>query len=309
MDTADPSGVVAAGTILWRTALGTAEYIGGLDQGTPLGVLSTPILDRTANPPTLYITAADASDVWQAFAIDVTSGEVLSGWPVRIDLAKVSSLDVNGPVGGVAPPMAPASVESQRAALALSNGVLYLGFASYYDGAIGWMVAVDVSSKSILASFSGSPALVTPPPDDPGNFASAGMWGAGGPAVARDGRIFVTTGNSPAGSAASRGVWGNSLLAFNPNLTLSATYSPFNYCLMDLGDTDFGGSSPSLLDLDPTLTSTPHLAVLGGKQGVVYLVDRDHLGGTVARPACDAVAATEDPSSDTSLFGPDVHPE
>lgn len=308
VDTALGDGVVPAGTILWRTQLAHPEYV-PVDQGTPLGVLSTPILDRSTTPPTLYVTSADASDTWRVYALDLSSGAVLAGWPVAIDREKVSALDGNGPPGGVAPPMAPPSIESQRAALALSNGVLFIGFASYYDGAIGWMVAVDVNAKSIVASFSGSPALVNPPSNDASNFASAGMWGPGGPAVGSDGRVFVTTGNSPASSIASPGVWGNSLLSFNPNLTLSGTYSPFNYCLMDLGDTDLGGSSPSLIDLDPSLTSTPHLAVLGGKQGVVYLVDRDHLGGTAARPACVPVAATEDPSSDTSLFGPDLHSE
>ena len=130
------------------------------------------------------------------------------------------------------------------------------------------------------------------------------MWGAGGPALASDGRIYVTTGNSPSDDVGAPGVWGNSLLAFNPDLSLAATYSPFNYCLMDLGDTDLAGSSPIVFDVDPSLTATPRLATFGGKQGVVYLVDRDHLGGSlVARPACDLDAGSGVPSGDNSLYG------
>jgi hypothetical protein len=204
--------------------------------------------------------------------------------------------------------MATALRQSQRTALLLSpdGGTLYLGFASYYDGAIGWMVTVDVRSQRITASFSGGPVL--PPegsdPSNHDNVASGGMWAAGGPAIASDGRIFITTGNSPPFSYGSSRVWGNSLLGWTPDLTLSATYSPWNYCLLDKGDTDLGGSSPVVFDVDPSRTSTPHLAAFGSKQGVVYLVDRDHPGGSLGgRPACDPDAGFDDPSTDTSLYG------
>jgi hypothetical protein len=74
---------------------------------------------------------------------------------------------------------------------------------------------------------------------------------------------------------------------------------------MDAGDTDLAGSTPVSFDVDPSRTATPHLAVFGGKQGVIYLVDRDKLGGdTSARPACDPDPAKSDPSADASLFGP-----
>jgi hypothetical protein len=74
---------------------------------------------------------------------------------------------------------------------------------------------------------------------------------------------------------------------------------------MDAGDTDLGGSSPLVFDVDPARTSTPHLAAFGGKQGVLYLADRDALGGsTTTRPACNSIAANDDPSTDASLFGP-----
>jgi hypothetical protein len=314
VDAPAPGGfVVQAGTILWRAQVGTPAYVPALDHGTPLGVLSTPILDLAASPPTLYVTAVDATAGWQVFALDARSGAILPGWPVAIAPAVVGALDRNVPPGGPPPAMAAATVASQRSALQLSQdgATLFVPFGSYYDGAIGWMVAVDVRSHRVAASFSGSPVVPTPDPSDPANLASAGMWGAGGVALASDGRAFITTGNSPHGSAGAPGVWGNSLLAFEPDLTLSATYSPFNYCLLDLGDTDLGGSSPVVFDVDPSLTSTPHLATFGGKQGVVYLVDRDHLGGsTTARPACDSAnPASNLPSSDTSLYGPDRRPQ
>jgi hypothetical protein len=206
--------------------------------------------------------------------------------------------------------MSAPSVQSQRAALALANGMLYVGFGAYYDGGIGWIVAVDVAARKVAASFSGAQTNPLPTANDPSNAASGGMWGAGGPAIASDGRLFMTTGNSPEESLSTPGVWGNSVLAWNPDLTLSATYSPFNYCLMDEGDTDLAGSSPVVFDVDPSLTSTPHLATFGGKQGVVYLVDRDHLGGSlVAREHCDPNAANDVPSTDLSLYSSTLLPQ
>jgi hypothetical protein len=129
------------------------------------------------------------------------------------------------------------------------------------------------------------------------------MWGAGGAAIEADGRVYTTTGNSPEDSAAAPGVWGNSLLEFRPPLTFAASYTPFNYCFLDRGDTDVGGSSPALFDLDSASTSTPHLMTFGSKQGDVYLVDRDALGASDRRPPCDPSTPPR-PDSDRSLLGP-----
>jgi hypothetical protein len=302
------SGVVPAGTILWRTSLGAPVVVKQFDGCTALGVLSTPIVDTAASPPTLYVTAA-SDQGWQAFALDVTSGAVLPGWPAPIDPQRVGDVDRNRAPDAAPPAMGGTDRISQRTALALSpDGVtLYMGFASYFDGAIGWMVALDVRTRTVAASFSGDTRqLAVGPPTDMWNVASGGMWAAGGPSVDRDGRILMSTGNSPAAAVAAPGVWGNSVLSWSGDLALTSTYSPFNYCLMDMGDTDLGGSSPIVFDVDPSLTSTPHLAVFGGKQGVVYLVDRDHLGGsTVGRPPCGTDIDAADPSTDTSLFGPE----
>lgn len=263
-----------------------------LDAGPYAGLRESVLYAATTNDWVYAIAAADAR---APGGFVVQAGTVL--WRARVG----SPGYVPGLDHGTPPALQ----------LLQDGSTLFVPFGSYYDGAIGWMVAVDVRGHRVAASFSGSPTIPTPDPADPGNLASAGMWGAGGVALASDGRAFITTGNSPHGSAAAPRVWGNSLLAFEPDLTLSATYSPFNYCLLDEGDTDLGGSSPVVFDVDPSLTSTPHLATFGGKQGVVYLVDRDHLGGTTTgRPACDGTnPALDHPSSDTSLYGPDVRPQ
>jgi hypothetical protein len=94
---------------------------------------------------------------------------------------------------------------------------------------------------------------------------------------------------------------GASLLRWTPNLQLTGTYTPFNYHLMDIADTDLAGSSPIVLpDLDPSTTSTPHLIAFGGKQGNLYLLARDHMPGSlVQRQPADG-----GPRDDRSLLPP-----
>ncbi len=304
--------LVEPGTILWKANVGApSQPLRNLD-GVPFGILSTPFIDTNAIPPRMYVTCADAQAGWRASALDITTGDVLPGWPVSIDDPSLERVNQNPPRKPTdRATMADFHIMSQRAALNVSptGSLLYVAFGSYFDGAIGWMVAIDTASPRVVASFSGASTNVPPPAVPPttgeANLASAGMWGAGGAAIDGDGRVFTTTGNSPEDSGPEPGVWGNSVLQFKAPLALEHSYSPFNYCLLDKGDTDLGGSSPVVFDLDPAVTSTPHLVTFGGKQGTVYLVERDKFAGsTNARPPCD-VNAPPSPSTDTSLLPPD----
>lgn len=303
------AGPVEPGRILWHAHLGEPSQPLRSSDGVPLGILSTPVVDLRGGAPRLYVTCADASAGWRAFALELGSGAVVDGWPVALSSTSIQAANRNGGDAGRAT-FADFHAMSQRAALNVSGDGhhLYAAFGSYFDGAIGWMVSIDTEGARIEASFSGSPVDVSAPPTTAGeaNLASAGMWGAGGPAVAPDGHVFETTGNSPPEAAAQPGVWGNSLLRWSPPLTLDATYSPFNYCSLDGGDTDLGGGSPLVFDLDPATTSTPHLVAFGGKQGNLYLADRDALGGGLDRRGpCDP-SHSGSPAGDRSLFGPEV---
>lgn len=288
---------VNAGTILWRTRLGQPSS--KLDGGVTVGVLGTPVIDRNVRPARLYVTT-DVTDAggrnWKVFALDLGTGSVLPGWPVTINDTTLAPINRNGPTT-----FEPASAMSQRGALTLSadGKNLYVPFGAYGAGGAGWMVTLDTSKPALASAFAGAPTTVA--------FANGGMWGSGGPAVDSAGTVYETTGNSPAGSSNAPNVWGNSLLAWKPGtpLALSGTYSPWNHCQMDQYDTDLGGDSPTVVDLDPATTSTPHLIVFGGKQGNAYLLDRDHLPGRLDhRPLCST-----DSSTDTSLLPPGNQPQ
>jgi hypothetical protein len=280
--------IIRAGTVVWQTPLGTPAVVPALDGGVLLGVLSTPTMDLALDPPRLYVTAMDAAAGWRAFALDLGSGRVLPGWPLSIDESGLASINANGPAR-----FAAATRMSQRGALNLSprGDLLYVVFGGRGPG---WIVAIDTRRPRILAAFGVAPGE--------GEASSGGMWSAGGPAVDSRGRVYMTTGNSRGRSLDTPRVWGSSLLQWSPTLRLSGTYTPFNYCVLDQHNMDLGASSPVLLpDLDPAATATPRLLAFGGKQGTVYLVDRDRLpGGLDHRPPC-----LTDASTDASLLPPE----
>jgi hypothetical protein len=293
--------VVPAGTTLWRADLVNPDIPPRLDSrldgepkfgGIAVGTLATPVLDRATE--TLYVTAMDAGTdgalpSWKLFALDTASGSVRPGWPVVFSPDAVKVKNTNGPASFDPD----ARVLSQRSALVLSpdGSRVYVAFGGYWDEAVGWIVAVDTRAKAIAASFSGAPDPAT-------GHANAGMWGPGGPAIDDAGRVYVTTGNSPenAGPNGTPRTWGNSLVRLTPELALESVYTPYDYCALDGRDVDIAGSSPVLLP--------PGLVALGGKAGVVYLLDRDTMPAAgLGRASC--AKTWEDAATDVSLLPPD----
>ncbi len=279
-----------AGQILWRAKVSDAAPLERLDQGVPMGVLSTPVIDPERG--LLYVSAHDARFGWRLHALALDSGRERAGWPVSIHDDALAAVNTNGPARFHA-----ASTMSQRGALTLSPGgdQVYVAFGTFWGSGVGWLVAVDTEQAAIASAFSSAPSLE--------EESSGGIWGSAGPSVDAEGRVWATTGNSPPGTYDTPRVWGNALLQLGADLQLERSYAPFNYCILDDGNMDLGASQPLLLSPLPG-AATPNLVAFGGKQGVVYLVDADALpeAGS-ARPPCSS-----DPASDRSLLGPTGRP-
>jgi hypothetical protein len=291
---------VPAGTILWKTSLGPPVVV-PFDGGVPLGILGTPVIDGMATRPRLYVAstvASKSSSDWEVFALDLGGGSIISGWPVTINDTALAPTNRNGRAR-----FQNATAMSQRGALNLSpdGSVLYVPFGAYNDGGVGWMVSISTAVPRLLSAFSSAPSTVA--------IANGGMWGSGGLALDKSGKVYQTTGNSPADSGPALSVWGQSLVVWSAGsgpLDLLSSYTPFNYCQLDLSDTDLGGDSPVIIpDLDPARTATPYLLAFGSKQGNAYLVDRTNIrGGTSGRHPCSTDAA-----SDRSLLPPNPQPQ
>ena len=284
-----------AGRILWRRELNTP--IPTLDGNLPIGVLGTPTIDLKTTPPRLYVASADATQGWQVFALDITTGAILPGWPLTISDAALGPINQNGPAKFQA-----TTEMSQRGGLNLSpdGKLLYVPFGGYNDHAAGWMIAVDTVTPALASAFAAAPST---------DFqANGGMWASGGPAVDEQGNVYSTTGNTTTSVTDTPGYWTQSVLKWGPGtpLQLAGTYTPWNYCQMDAADADLsGGAAVVLPDLGANNTSTPHLITFGGKQGNQYLVDRDQMpGGLTGHAACSS-----DPATEKSLVPPGMQPQ
>jgi fibronectin type 3 domain-containing protein len=98
-----------------------------------------------------------------------------------------------------------------------------------------------------------------------------------------DGLTF-TVQNAPGGPN-GREV-GESVVKLNPNqlqadreMTVTDSFTPFNWRELNIADNDLGSGAVMLLPDAAGSTLHPHLAVETGKTGQIYLVDRDHMGG------------------------------
>jgi len=260
---------------LWSASLsdgGTSDPIA--DYGctgthyTEIGIMGTPVIDL--GKTTLYVVAKAVTGTGDnavrnssLHALDITTGNELLGGPVIITGSVPSS---NG--SGTFKPI----FQMQRPALLLQNGVLYIGFGGNgcdvyaYNG---WLFAYNAQTLQQEAAF-----LVTP------DGTRASIWqGGSGPAVDEDGYIYVATANGTYDGPAGGNDFGDTVLKMGWNGDVFGVvdyFTPYNQKLLATADLDLGSSGPLVLPDQPGLY--PHELVAGGKQGTLYLVNRDAMG-------------------------------
>src|ERR1700693_4438592 len=167
-------------------------------------------------------------------------------------------------------------LENQRAGLLLLNGVIYIGFASHCDTRPyhGWILSYNAATLLRMGAYAATP-----------NGADSGIWMSGA-GLASDGTdIFVATGNGtfdaltpPYNTSMDFGDDIIRLGATNGQLTPKDAFTPFNQMYLSSQDLDQGSGGVLLLP-DQSLGGHPHLLVQVGKDGNIYLLDRDNLGG------------------------------
>ena len=262
-------------TPLWQTSFtGTSVAAvpcgdtGSCEISPVIGITGTPVIDGTSN--TLYVVAftkESGSYFQRLHALDITSGAEKFGGPVVIQ-ASVPGTG-SGSSGGTIPfnPL----IQNQRSALLLSNGVVYIAWASFGDLNLyhGWVMGYGATTLAQASVFN-----VTP------NGSQGGIWqSAGGLSADSSGNIFLLTGNGTFDANMSGGVdYGDSFLKLTTSSGLSVGdyFSPYNELTLEDDDGDLGSSAGLIL---PTQSGTHPDEITGaGKQGTIYLVDRDNMG-------------------------------
>lgn len=155
----------------------------------------------------------------------------------------------------------------------LLNGAVYIGFGSNgcdVDAYHGWLFAYSASTLQQLGVFN-----VTP------QGAQGALWNSGGgPAVDSEGFIYISTANGTYDFSMGGTDFGDSFLKLSQvqnGFAVQDYFTPYNQSI--LGSTDLDLGSGGLVILPDQTGAHPHEVVGGGKQGTLYLVDRDHMGG------------------------------
>lgn len=253
-----------ASTPLWSTSIGPPVPLPDPRIGTghkeiehEVGVVSTPVISPKHNA--LYVVGTvETPDILHSIhALDLATGQEKFGGPVVISGSAQGTGDgsVNGSITFTS------HLQIQRAALLLANGNVYIAFAAYGDRPPyhGWVFAYSADTLQGVASYNTTP-----------NGRGGGIWQAGqGPSADGNNCLYFLTGNGTFLSDGS--ALGDSFVKLQPDLTLADWFSPFNNNSLDGSDADLGASGVLLI---PDTT----LALGGGKEGKLYLVDTQNMG-------------------------------
>jgi len=267
----------AHGAAAGATTVSSFSDIGCSDLVPQVGITSTPVIDGTTG--TMYVEAKSKEGgvfIHRLHALDVTTGAEKSPGPVVITATMNGTGD--GSSGGQlifgGPSTAGQAIalrQHSRPGLLLLNGTIYIGYASLCDGAPyhGWMFAFDAATFTQMGVFNTTPN---------GNW--GGIWMSGsGLAADASGNVYVATGNGTFDTVSVPATAvGDSLLKLGisgGNLALLDYFTPYNQSTLNSGDTDLGSGGVLLLPDQPG--SFPHLLVAAGKQGRIYLVNRDQM--------------------------------
>jgi hypothetical protein len=212
----------------------------------PLGITSTPVIDRVSD--TMYVVARKSDGTIWLHALDIATGLARAGTP--------GAVQITANVGGI---NFDRNLELNRAALLFHDGAIYLGFSALNcdnAGWHGWVLQYRAPDLTQVGAF------VTTTSSNGG-----GVWQSGNGLVAdNDGNIYFTTGNGPVGGANDLGESFVKLHA-GPHpfygLTLAGHYAVSNFAALNGGDTDLGSGGTVLLP--------GSRLVGGGKQGKLYV--------------------------------------
>ncbi len=170
----------------------------------------------------------------------------------------------------------------ERAALLSSGGRIYTTWTSHCDIApyTGWIIAYDQQTLARAAVLDVAP--------NSGGGGPAIWMSGGGPAADAAGNVYVLTANGAfettldgAGFPSGQD-YGNSFLKLTTAggmLAVADYFTMANEVAESQADTDLGSGGIMLLpDLADASGTTRHLAVGAGKDGNIYVVNRDSMG-------------------------------
>ncbi|MDP9337362.1 MAG: pyrrolo-quinoline quinone [Acidobacteriota bacterium] len=273
------------GAVLWQVSTlangETTSDTHGCGQVSPqIGITSTPVIDRSRGPNgAIYVVAmsknSNGSYFQRLYALDITSGAQLFGGPHTITASYPGAGDDSS--GGVV--MFNPGQYKERAGLLLMGGKIYTTWASHCDFRpyTGWLMSFDASTLAAVSVLNLTP-----------NGEGGALWMSGAaPAADSSGNIYVLDGNGTLDTTLnssgfpSKGNYGNCFckISTSSGLKVADYFAMSNTVSESSADTDLGsGAALVLPDLSDGAGGALHLALGAGKDGNIYVVNRDNMG-------------------------------
>ncbi|MEQ1353601.1 MAG: malectin domain-containing carbohydrate-binding protein [Candidatus Acidiferrum sp.] len=275
----------ATGAVLWHVSTlsngETTSDTHGCGQVSPeIGITSTPVIDRTRGPNgAIYVVAmsknSNGSYFQRLYALDVTTGTQLFGGPHTITATYPGTGDHSSGGNVIFDP----GQYKERAGLLMIGGNIYTTWASHCDFRpyTGWIMSFNANTLVAVSVLN-----ITP------NGNEGAMWMSGAaPAADSSGNIFLLDGNGTMDTTLngngfpSKGDFGNCFckISTSNGLQVADYFAMSNTVSESNADTDFGsGAALVLPDLSDGSGNTLHLALGAGKDGNIYVVNRDNMG-------------------------------
>jgi hypothetical protein len=230
-----------------------------------IGIVGTPVIDDETDTMYFVVRTKQNNKYSQWFhAIDIKDGSERPNSPKLIEFSTPG--DGEGSDGQGKIPF-DSRKQNQRTALLLSQGTVYMGWASHCDTGPyhGLLAGFDAKTLELKRVFNATPG-----------GGEGGIWQAGqGASADSDGNIYVITGNGSFDADKGGNNYGQAFVKLVPEdngFKVASWFTPYNYEALNIEDADLGGSGALLIpDSD--------LVIGGGKGGTFYLLDRHNMGG------------------------------
>jgi hypothetical protein len=238
--------------------------------GIEVGITGTPVIDPAKGELFVVVRTKENGAYFQRLHIlDITTGNEVSGSPVVIQASVHGVGEGSYGTGAVAfDPL----LENSRPGMLLMNGVVYIAFSSLCDKRPyhGWVLGYDETTFAQVSVFNTSP-----------NGIATGIWQSGNGIVgeASTGYIYFATGNGWF-DADSGGIdYGDTITKLSTSgnvLSVADYFTPHDQDNLNHQDLDMGSGGCLLLPDQPT--PPIHLLTCVGKEGNIYLLNRDNMG-------------------------------
>jgi uncharacterized repeat protein (TIGR03806 family) len=278
------------GGLLWRTNLGVSAIIPNQDFGNrygpysditvEMGITATPVIDPSTG--TLYVDAfthEGANYLHRIHALDVASGT-----------ARVTPVVVAATINGVGVGSSGGKLRFDpiqhfhRSAMTFAGGILFSTYTGYSDTDPyhGWIFGYDPTTLQFLTNYTFNTSPNSKIADWGPNAGECGIWMSGnGPCADNNTNLYFEVGNGPFNADTGGTEYGDSFVKLSTTagkFSVADYFTPFNQESLASADADLGSGGALLLPDSVGSATHRHLMVGCGKEGKIYLVDRDNMG-------------------------------